>query len=248
MMKPKTPQELAMMREAGRIVARVHQKMAEEIRPGVTTKQLDEMASQIIKDAGAKPSFLNYQGFPASICTSINDVVIHGVPNDTKLCDGDIVSIDVGVNYQGYHGDGAWTYAVGSISDQRKRLLKVSEEILYKGLQHAQQGTRLTDISHAIQEACLEAGYSTPIEYSGHGIGQNLHEAPAVLNYGLKGRGPVLKSGMTFAVEPMIIAGRRHVKTLEDGWTVVTQDHSDSCHFEHTIVITDNGYEILTKL
>lgn len=237
-----------MMREAGRIVALVHQRMAAVIKPGITTSWLNQVASQIIKDAGAKPSFLDYQGFPASICTSINDVLIHGIPDDTKLKEGDIISIDVGVNYRGYHGDGAWTYSVGSISEERKHLLKLSEEILYKGLSHARQGVRLTDISHAIQEACLGSNCSVPIEYAGHGIGKQLHEPPVVLNYGLKGRGPVLKSGMTLAIEPMIIAGKRHVKTLEDGWTVVTQDHSDACHFEHTIVITDNGYEILTKL
>lgn len=247
-MKPKTSKELEMMRKAGSITAMVHQKMAEMIQPGVTTAALNAAASNIIKDAGATPSFLNYQGFPGCICTSINDVVIHGIPDDTILRDGDIISIDVGVSYQGYHADSAWTYAVGTISESRKRLMDVSEKILYAGLKAVHHGARLTDISHAIQVSFLEHGYATPIEYSGHGIGSHLHEEPAVPNYGLAGRGQILKNGMTLAVEPMIIAGKRHVKTLKDGWTVVTQDHSDACHYEHTIVVKDDGYEILTKL
>lgn len=247
-MKPKTSKELEMMREAGRIVALVHKKMAEMIQPGITTKELDVAAYEIIKDAGATPSFLNYQGFPASICTSLNDVVIHGIPNSTVLQNGDIISIDVGACYHGYHGDSAWTYAVGTVSEARRHLMDVSEQTLFEGLKHARNGARLTDISHAIQVYFLEHGYSTPMEYTGHGIGKSLHEKPEVLNYGLAGRGPVLKTGMTLAVEPMIIAGKRHVETLADKWTVVTKDHSDACHYEHTIVITDDGYEILTKL
>lgn len=247
-MIPKTSQELEMMREAGRIVALVHQKMAEMIRPGVSTKELDLAAYHIIKDAGATPSFLNYQGFPASICTCVNDVVIHGIPDDRKLEEGDIVSIDVGANYHGYHGDGAWTYAVGTISEARQHLLDVGEKCLFEGLKHIRHGVRLTDISHSIQACFLENNCSTPLEYSGHGIGKSLHEQPSVMNYGLAGRGPILKKGMTLAVEPMIIDGKCHVKTLADQWTVVTQDHSDACHFEHTIVVTQDGYEILTRL
>ena len=247
-MIPKTSEELKMMREAGRIVALVHQKMAELIGPGVSTKELDVAAYRIIEKAGATPSFLNEHGYPASICTSVNDVVIHGIPNDRKLCDGDIVSIDVGACYHGYHGDGAWTYAVGTISQERQRLLEVGQRCLFEGLKHVRNGVRLSDISHGIQVYFLENGYSTPLEYSGHGIGQKLHERPTVMNYGLAGRGPILKTGMTLAVEPMIITGKCQVLTLDDGWTVVTKDHSDACHFEHTIVVTDDGYEILTKL
>lgn len=247
-MIPKNSNELEMMKEAGRIVAMVHHKMVEMIKPGVSTKQLDVAAYQIIKDAGATPSFLNYQGFPASICASVNDVVIHGIPNDRILQDGDIISIDVGANYHGYHGDGAWTYAVGTISQTNKRLLEAGEKCLYEGLKHVRHGVRLTDVSHAIQQCFLEYGYSTPLNYSGHGIGKNLHEKPSVMNYGLAGRGPILKKGMTLAIEPMIIEGKCHVKVLDDSWTVVTQDKSNSCHFEHTIVVTEDGYEILTKL
>lgn len=247
-MIPKTSSELEMMREAGRIVAMVHQKMSEMIKPGITTKELDVAAYKIIKNAGATPSFLNYQGFPASICTSINDVVIHGIPSGRTLQEGDIISIDVGANFHGYHGDSAWTYAVGRISQENQHLLEIGEKCLYEGLKHIRHGTRLTDISHAIQVCFLDNGYSTPLDYSGHGIGKALHEKPAVMNYGLAGRGPILKKGMTLAVEPMIIAGKCQVTTLNDQWSVVTQDGTNSCHFEHTIVVTDDGYEILTKL
>ncbi len=247
-MKPKKPEELKLMKEAGRIVALVHQKMKEIIQPGVSTKELDDVARQIIIEAGATPSFLNYHGFPASICASINDVVIHGIPDHRVLNEGDIISIDVGANYKGYHGDSAWTYGVGKLSEEDEKLLEHSKAALYAGLAKARNGARLTDISHEIGTYLENHGYSTPIEYTGHGIGSHLHEEPAVLNYGLAGRGPVLKKGMTIAVEPMVIQGKRHVKTLKDGWTVVTCDHTRSAHFEHTIVITDEGYEILTEL
>ncbi len=236
------------MREAGRIVALVHQKMAEIIQPGITTKALDDVARQIILEAGATPSFLNYQGFPASICASVNDVVIHGIPDHRVLNEGDMISIDVGACYKGYHGDSAWTYAVGKVSREVQTLMETAKQALFQGLSKARAGARLTDISHAIGTYLEENNCSTPEQYTGHGIGSHLHEKPAVFNYGLQGRGPLLKKGMTIAVEPMVIAGKRQVDTLQDGWTVVTRDHSLAAHYEHTIVITDDGYEILTQL
>ncbi len=236
------------MREAGRIVALVHQKMAEIIQPGITTKALDDVARQIILEAGATPSFLNYQGFPASICASVNDVVIHGIPDHRVLNEGDMISIDVGACYKGYHGDSAWTYAVGKVSREAETLMETAKQALFQGLSKARAGARLTDISHAIGTYLEENNCSTPEQYTGHGIGSHLHEKPAVFNYGLQGRGPLLKKGMTIAVEPMVIAGKRQVDTLQDGWTVVTRDHSLAAHYEHTIVITDDGYEILTQL
>lgn len=236
------------MREAGRIVALVHQKMAEIIQPGITTKALDDVARQIILEAGATPSFLNYQGFPASICASVNDVVIHGIPDHRVLNEGDMISIDVGACYKGYHGDSAWTYAVGKVSREVQTLMETAKQALFQGLSKARAGARLTDISHAIGTYLEENNCSTPEQYTGYGIGSHLHEKPAVFNYGLQGRGPLLKKGMTIAVEPMVIAGKRQVDTLQDGWTVVTRDHSLAAHYEHTIVITDDGYEILTQL
>lgn len=247
-MQSKTPEELRLMREAGHIVALVHQQMAKIIQPGVSTKMLDDVARQIILEAGATPSFLNYQGFPASICTSVNEVVIHGIPDHRVLNEGDIISIDVGACYKGYHGDSAWTYAVGSVSKEAQALMDTAKQALYQGLSKARSGARLTDISHAIGTFLEEHNCSTPEAYTGHGIGSHLHEKPSVFNYGLAGRGPLLKKGMTIAVEPMVIAGKRHVETLKDGWTVVTKDHSLAAHYEHTIVITDDGYEILTQL
>jgi len=240
--------EIDLMRIAGRIVAETHQVLAKAIRPGITTLELDKIAEDYIRSKGAFPSFLGYGGFPASICTSINEELVHGIPSNRVLKDGDIISIDIGAEYKGYHGDSAWTYAVGKISDEATRLLKVTEESLYKGLAMATPNNRLSDISNAIQEYVESHGYSIVREYVGHGIGENLHEDPQVPNFGPPNRGPRLKPGMALAIEPMVNAGQRYVKTLADNWTVVTQDRSLSAHFEHTIIITDTGHEILTKL
>ncbi|GBF12059.1 type I methionyl aminopeptidase [Tepidibacillus infernus] len=239
--------EIDLMRIAGRIVAETHQVLKEAIRPGITTKELDHIAEEFIRSKGAIPSFLGYGGFPASICTSVNDELVHGIPSDRVLKEGDIISIDIGAEYKGYHGDSAWTYPVGKISDEADRLLKVTEESLYKGLEKATPAYRLSDISHAIQEHVEAFGYSIVREYVGHGVGQNLHEDPQVPNYGPPNRGPILKPGMALAIEPMVNMGKRYVKTLADRWTVVTEDHSLCAHFEHTIIITESGHEILTK-
>ncbi|NGQ97207.1 type I methionyl aminopeptidase [Brevibacillus sp. SYP-B805] len=243
----KSRMELDVMREAGRIVALTHQELSKAIKPGVTTKELDELAETFIRSKGALPSFKGYGGFPGSICTSVNEELVHGIPGKRTLQEGDIISLDVGACFQGYHGDSAWTYAVGKISEEDQRLLQVTEESLYKGLEKAIPGERLTDISHAIQIHAEAAGFSIVREYVGHGIGQSLHEDPQIPNFGPPGRGPRLKPGMVLAIEPMVNAGERYVRTLEDNWTVVTVDGKKCAHFEHTIAITEDGYEILTK-
>jgi len=244
----KNQREIELMRKAGKIVAMVHQKMKESITVGISTRQLNEIAESVIINAGAVPSFKNYNGFPASICVSVNEVVVHGFPSDYVLKDGDIVSIDVGACYKGYHGDSAMTYPVGNISQEARNLLRIAKQSLYEGLKYAKQGGRLTNISHAIGEFLVDNGYSTPIEFTGHGVGSKLHEDPMIPNYGLADRGPILRAGMTLAIEPMVHIGKRHIEVLEDGWTAITKDRSLAAHYEHTIVIVDGGYEILTKL
>lgn len=243
----KSKAELEVMREAGRIVALTHQELAKAIKPGVTTKQLDEIAETFIRSMGAIPSFKGYGGFPGSICTSVNEELVHGIPGKRVLQEGDIISLDIGAQFEGFHGDSAWTYPVGTISAENQNLLRVTEEALFKGLEKALPGARLSDISHAIQVHAEAAGFTLVREYVGHGIGQNLHEDPQVPNYGPPGRGPRLKPGMVLAIEPMVNAGERYVRTLEDNWTVVTVDRKTCAHFEHTIAITEDGYEIFTR-
>ncbi|MBN8237406.1 type I methionyl aminopeptidase [Halobacillus kuroshimensis] len=243
----KTPRELDIMREAGRIVALTHQKMKENIRPGITTGELDKIADKFIRSMDAIPSFKGYNGFRGSICASVNEELVHGIPGDRVLNDGDIISIDIGAKYKGYHGDSAWTYPVGTVDEGTLELLRVTEQSLFKGLDEAKPGERLSNISHAIQSYVEPEGFSIVREYVGHGVGQELHEDPQIPHYGPPNKGPRLKPGMVLAVEPMINAGSRHVKTLNDQWTVVTQDGKMCAHFEHTIAITDEGYEILTK-
>lgn len=244
----KTPREIEIMREAGKIVALTRQELEKHIRPGITTKELDQIAEAVIRKHGAIPSFKGYNGFLGSICTSVNEELVHGIPGDRVLKEGDIISIDVGVQYNGYHADSAWTYPVGEIAEETKKLLEVTEKSLYIGLEEAKPGARLTNISHAIQTYVESHHFSIVREYVGHGIGQNLHEDPQVPHYGPPNKGPRLKPGMTLCVEPMVNAGSRYVKTLADNWTVVTVDGKMCAHFEHTIAITENGYEILTTL
>ena len=243
----KSNREIDLMIEAGRITALAHRKVKEAIRPGISTYELDKIAEETIRACGATPSFKGYNGFPGSICASINNVVVHGIPKpNTILKNGDIISVDIGANYKGYHGDSAMTHGVGEVSESRKKLMEVTEASLYKGLEQAKPGNRLSDISHAIEAYVLEHGYSVVKDFTGHGIGRNLHEDPAIPNYGQAGHGPILKPGMTLAIEPMVNAGKYGVRILSDDWTTVTVDKSDSAHFEHTIVITENGYKILT--
>ncbi|MDY7220656.1 type I methionyl aminopeptidase [Halalkalibacterium halodurans] len=243
----KTERELEIMREAGRIVALTHQEIKPHIQPGITTKKLDEIAETFIRSHGATPSFKGYNGFTGSICASVNEELVHGIPGNRVLKEGDIISVDIGAKYNGYHGDSAWTYAVGNISDEDQDLLDVTETSLYKGLEQAKAGARLSDISHAIQSYAEPRGYAIVREYVGHGVGQNLHEDPQIPHYGPPGKGPRLKPGMVLAIEPMVNAGSRYVRTLSDNWTVVTIDGKKCAHFEHTIAITETGYEILTK-
>jgi methionyl aminopeptidase len=243
----KSAAELELMREAGRIVAETHRLLQKSIQPDITTKELDQIAEDFIRSQGATPSFKGYNGFSGSICASVNEELVHGIPSGRKLKNGDIISIDIGANYKGYHGDSAWTYGVGEISDTAKKLLEVTERSLYEGLAEAKPDARLYTISHAIQTCVENEGFSIVREYVGHGIGSELHEEPQIPNYGLPGRGPRLKPGMVLAIEPMVNVGERFVKTLADNWTVVTVDGTLCAHFEHTIAITPEGFEILTK-
>lgn len=242
----KSDQEIELMREAGRIVALTHKILARAVVPGITTAELDVIAEKNIRAHGGEPAFKGYNGFPASICTSINEQVVHGIPSLRKLKEGEIISIDVGVCYRGYYGDAAVTLPVGKISDQAARLIEVTRDSLYKGIEFARTGNRLSDISHAVQTFAESQGYHVVRNYVGHGIGTSMHEEPEIPNFGRPGRGPKLGKGMVLAIEPMINIGTWQVETLEDNWTVVTQDASFSAHFEHTVAIREEGAEILT--
>ncbi len=244
----KSDREIELMREAGRIVALTHKMLAQAVVPGITTAELDVIAEKNIRAHGGEPAFKGYNGFPASICTSINEQVVHGIPSIRKLKKGEIVSIDVGVNYKGYYGDAAVTLPVGEISDSAAELLEVTQESLYHGIQCARVGNRLSDISHAVQTFAEDRGYHVVRNYVGHGIGTSMHEEPEIPNFGRPGRGPRLQKGMVLAIEPMINIGTWEVETLEDNWTVVTQDGSFSAHFEHTVAVGEEGAEILTQL
>lgn len=246
MIKIKSPREVELMKRAGYIVALCHQEIAKIIKPGVTTKEIDELVEEIIRDNDATPSFKGYHGFPSAICASPNDVVVHGMPSNKPLKNGDIISVDIGANFKGYHGDSAWTYPVGTVSEETKQLLRVTEESLFEGLKYAKPGNRLSDISHAIEEYVKPYNYGVVEEFTGHGIGSDLHESPSIPNFGPSGYGPILKEGMTLAIEPMINAGTKRVKILPDGWTVKTTDRAYSAHYEHTILITKDGCVVLT--
>lgn len=243
----KSEREIDLMRQAGHIVYLAHQAVQPWIKPGISTATLDEVIEATILSLGARPSFKHYNGFPAASCISINEEIIHGIPSRQKLlAEGDLVSIDIGAEYKGYHGDSAWSYGCGKLSESTKRLLEGTKQSLYEGLKQAKAGNRLSDISHAIQTYAEGLGFSVVREFVGHGIGKALHEDPAIPNYGLPGRGLILRPGMTIAVEPMINYGRKEVRVLEDGWTTITADGSRSAHFEHTVLITEAGCDILT--
>jgi methionyl aminopeptidase len=244
----KSPKELARMREAGRIVAEVLTELRERIKPGVTTAELDAFVYDFITKHKAFPSFKGYRGFPASLCVSVNEEVVHGVPGKRVLREGDIVSLDVGAIYRGYHGDAAITVGVGEINEVARRLIEAAEGALLAGISAMRPGKRVGDVSWAIQSYAESRGYSVVREYTGHGIGRKMHEDPQIPNFGKPGKGARLKPGMTFALETMLNMGDWETVVLENGWTVITQDRKLSAHFEHTVAVTDGEPEILTKI
>lgn len=246
MVSLKSKTDIEVMREACRITGMTLNFIGEMIKPGITTREISNAAEKFILSHGGKPSFKNYRGFPAAACVSINDVVVHGIPNNVKLCEGDIVSVDIGVLKNGFHGDAARTFAVGDISDEAKKLIEVTRECFFKGIEKAVPGNRIGDISSAVQEHAEGHGYGVVRSLVGHGIGESLHEDPDVPNFGVAGKGLRLRSGMTLAVEPMINLGTYKVYQEDDGWTIRTADNKLSAHYENTIAILDSGVEILT--
>jgi len=242
----KSSEQIVKMRQAGRVVAEMHDKIRDAIKPGVTTKQLDKIGREVIDRRGAKSNFLNYHGFPAVICASPNDMIVHGIPGSYRLEEGDIISIDCGAIVDGWHGDAAFTAPVGEVSKLAKKLIKVTEASLYAGIDQMVAGNRIGDIGHAVQQVAEAAGFSVVREYVGHAIGTAMHEEPQVPNYGPANRGPKLKVGNVFAVEPMVNVGSPETVLLDDDWSVITADGSLSAHWEHTIAILDDGPEILT--
>lgn len=247
MIELKSQREIAIMSQAGKIAAMVLDRIEKEIRPGIKTIELDEIAHQLIRSQGGQPAFKGYRGYPSSICASVNEEVVHGIPGPRRLQEGDIIGIDVGVKLDGYYADTARTFSVGEITPEIRELVETTKESLYLGIEKAHKGNRLSDISSAVQE-CVEAkGYSVIRQFVGHGIGANLHEEPQIPNYGSPGQGPLLKEGMVLAIEPMVSQGDYEVEILADGWTAVTKDREWSAHFEHTVAITTDGPRILTQ-
>jgi len=246
MINIRTQEEIEKIRRSSQLVARALQEVKRAVRPGVTTEELDRIAEETIRKGGGRPAFKGYRGFPASLCVSVNDEVVHGIPGKRRLKEGDIVSLDLGVLMDGYYGDAAITVPVGKISKLAERLLRVTEEALYKGIEKARVGNRLFDISHAIQTWVEAAGFSVVRDFVGHGIGRHLHEEPQVPNFGPPNQGPRLVAGMVLAIEPMVNTGTWRVKVLGNGWTVVTEDGGLSAHFEHTVAITEGGPQILS--
>jgi methionyl aminopeptidase len=243
----KSTAEIAIMREAGQIVSVTLERLRDAIRPGITTADLDAVAERSIAGAGATASFKGYRGFPASICTSPNDMIVHGIPDETTLHAGDIISLDVGAFYRGFHADSAWTFPVGDVAEEASQLLKVTEEALAAAIGECRAGKRVGDVGHAVEQVAHAAGLSVVREYVGHGVGRSLHEEPQVPNYGPPGRREPLAEGMTLAIEPMLNLGGPETRVLDDGWGVVTADGSLSAHFEHTVAVTAEGHEVLTR-
>jgi methionyl aminopeptidase len=244
----KQPEEIEKLRDSNGIVAEILKELRLRVKPGITTGELDRLAEEMSRKRGAVPAFKGYKGFPFSLCTSVNSEVVHGMPSDRVLVEGDIVSLDFGVFYRGYYGDAAITVPVGRVSEKAARLLRVTEGGLYDGIEQARAGNRLGDISAAVQRHVETAGYSVVRDFVGHGIGRNLHEEPQIPNYGVKGRGIELKPGMVLAIEPMVNEGTYKVRVLQDGWTVTTEDGQLSAHFEHSVVIMENGPDILSRM
>ena len=242
----KSEREIDLLRIAGNVVYKTHQYLKPFIKEGITTKELDKLGEEFIRSQGCTPSFKGYEGFPSALCISVNSEVVHGFPSDRRLKNGDIVTLDIGACWKGYHGDSGWTYAVGEISDDAKYIMEHTEKALFEGLKQVKPGNRIGDISYAIEKYAHEHNLGVVRELCGHGVGTDVHEDPEVPNYGLPNTGPKLKEGMVIAVEPMLTLGRPAVFLHDNNWTVDTLDHSLSGHFEHTIVVTKDGYEILT--
>ena len=242
----KSPREIELLRVAGSIVYQTHQYLKPYIKEGITTKELDKLAEDFIRSKDATPSFKGYEGFPATLCTSINDEVVHGIPSNRKLKNGDIISIDIGACYKGYHGDSAWTYEVGNVSEEDKYLMEHTEKSLYEGIKQARAGNRIGDIANAIESYANKYDLGIVRELVGHGVGTSIHEDPNVPNYGEKGTGPLLKPGMVIAIEPMLTYGDEYIYMEDNNWTIRTDDESKAAHFEHTVLITDDEPEILT--
>lgn len=246
MISIKSDREIELLKIAGSIVYQTHQYLKPYIKEGITTQELDKLAEDFIRSKGAIPSCKGYHGYPATLCTSINEVVVHGIPGKQKLKNGDIIAVDICACYKGYHGDSAWTYKVGEVSPELDDLMKETEEALYAGLAMVKPGNRIGDISNAVEAVANKYHLGVVRELCGHGVGHNLHEEPDIPNFGPAGRGPLIKEGMVFAVEPMLNLGTAKVWMLDDGWTIETQDGKPSAHFEHTVVVTKDGYQILT--
>jgi len=244
----KTKREIEIMRRAGKLVAESHELVRRNIKPGITTLELDLLVEDYLRSQNAIPTFKGYSGFPFSICASVNEEVVHGFPSKRKLAEGDIVSIDIGATFEGYVGDSAKTFLVGEVDDEKRRLVEVTRQCFYEGIKFAKVSYRLSDISHAIQQYAESNGFSVVRDFVGHGIGRNMHESPQIPNFGKPGKGPRLQEGMVLAIEPMINAGTYHVKVLDNDWTVVTLDGKPSAHYEHTVAITDGEPMLLTTL
>ncbi len=242
----KSEREIELMREAGKMVSMTHQYLKNFIKPGITTKELDRLAEEYIRKMGGVPTCKGYEGFPATLCTSVNDTVVHGIPDNYKLKDGDIITIDMVIGYKGYQGDAAWTYAVGEISDDKKYLMEHTEKALYEGVKQVKPGNRIGDISNAVEEYANKHHLGVVKELCGHGIGREMHEDPEVPNYGTKGTGHKLREGMVICIEPMLNLGTADIYMLDDEWTIKTDDGKPAAHYEHTILVTKDGYEILT--
>lgn len=248
MVEYKSKREIECIREAGRIVALCHQELINFIKPGVSLLEIDALVEKTIVDQGAVPSFKGYDGFPASACVCVNDVIVHGIPNNQKLKDGDIVTVDIGAYYKGFHGDSGWTYAVGTVDDEKKKLMEVTEAALWKALEVVKPGNRLSDISKAIQQHVESNGFSIVKELAGHGIGRELHEDPMVLNYDAGIGDMILKEGLVLAIEPIVATGNGRMRVLKDEWTVVSVDKKPAAQYEHTVAVTSDGCDILTTL
>ena len=246
MISIKSEREIELMREAGKLMSKTFEYLEKELRPGITTEEIDKLAYDFITKNGGYPTCLGFEGYPASICTSVNDTVVHGIPGKYKLKNGDIITLDIVIKLKGYNADAAWTYAIGDISDSKKYLMEHTKKALFKGIEQVKPGNRIGDISHAVEEYATSHKLGVVRELCGHGIGTDMHEDPDVPNFGKPGTGPKLKEGMVICIEPMLTSGKRDIYIMDDDWTINTDDGKPAAHYEHTVLVTKDGYEILT--